>query len=332
MVGDPEIIADFSMDLLTAITVIGICILLMDIADKLFNESESNEIFSFLLSWAMITVSCILSKHFEVSDLTFGDVFAVIFIGITDSDLLRLIYYVTSAVMYVIPCILLVFCNSNYEDLIFSGAPIVMISLYFLAFSNFGNYEMWVAWIIPFAYILIFNTAFTIRMKANFTRKMKLDMILLGISLVATVSFYQICSYHDVERFMPFFEDTVILIKLGYSCYYLVSCLFEFYAGYIQSRKHFRRLSKGGEIEDAKAIGYFLGSFLGLYLIETVIVMITTKISIFYFLVLVYGYSSLLMIGHAVYHGQSTIFVAKYELLNYAQVLLIMYYWRYLCF
>ena len=291
------------------------------VTSEILQERFIYSIFASISCWILCAISFLFSwRVFDLKVLIFGSLLSSALNGPAHQELLYYAYCCTCVSASLISCFALVIQNSSYDEVIFSVFPIFMAFFYSQSISTHGLHS---GWIFSFAYIIIFHIAFRKIMNSTFNRKLIVDLGIHCIFFLFSVALFIPISYCFKAEIVFFTADSMIVMLFFGHYYFITPSLFKFYEDYIISRKNLNRRSNYPKSLHLKAIFYFLGCFLILLLIE--VAMMLASVHLVFVLVLIHGYSSLMLIGYAIYHEQINVLNWKHKLSYFLQCLLTIY-------
>ena len=302
--------------------------ILFDIRAKLIKKIPELNFLGSIICLQLHNISLIFqSGSLQVDSLIFGNLLSSAISEVAEQNISYYAYYCTCVLASIISCIAFSYKLSSYDEAIFSVFPIIMIICYTESVFNHGLHY---GGIFPAAYIIILHIAFRKHMKTAFNRKLIIDLSMHCCSLSLPVAIFIQSSHCLHIAFFFFTADSIITILIFGHYYFLTPVLFKFYENYIISRKNLRRRSNFPTALHVKALCYLYGWLLMLFSLE--IAMIYTRVYLIFVVVLIHGYSSLMLIGYAVYHEQFNALTMKNKLIYFLQAFFIIYPLRYLIF
>ena len=263
-----------------------------------------------------------ISQNLDLSDFHLGHLVYPCLVTIYQLLSNSYLYYLFCFIIFSLSYIVLEIKNLAYCQEPFSLFSFILLILYLIAFPTFSTYSSVPSGLIPIIYFsVLYNKYYSEDFKMIF-------QILWTTSVFVLVTY---CSIRQInqERFFVFMIEvcTVLAVLLAY-IFILPETLSNLYNNRPQRKN----------IEDKNSIQYtdieisicLFGAFLSLFLAESILELIYSRVPVMYYLMIAYGYSSILEIAYSLYHKTPYVHQEKYLISFMAQLVFMKSAW--VCF
>ena len=274
------------------------------------------DVFDICINLNVIT-TCLDFNDFQLGYLVYP-VLVSIYQLLSNSYLYYLFCLIAFSVSYKAPEIRELDAYQDY----FRFIPCILLAFYFIAFPTFSLYSSVISAFIPLAYfVLLYKKLCRNRFKLAF-------QVFLITALFLMIGYYVMMRVNQ-ERFMALIIDIGFVVGAIFTYAFALP---EFLSDAFNNRPETtHNLNKDicnfADIEDSICI---VGGLLSLYLAESILELLYSRVHAIYYLIIAYGYSSMLEIAYGLYHRLPFEHLGKAFYCFMVQLVLMKYIW--VCF